>query len=36
MPERVTAMRAALDRWRQSVRDSYDEKDYPNGCKGTP
>lgn len=28
MPERVTAMRAALDRWRQSVRDSFDGKDY--------
>lgn len=28
MPDRATAMRAALDRWRQSVRDSYDGKDY--------
>ena len=36
MPDRATAMRAALDRWRQSVRDSYDGKDYPNGGKGTP
>ncbi len=28
MPDRATAMRAALDRWRQSVRDSFDGKDY--------
>jgi arylsulfatase A-like enzyme len=36
MPERVTVMRVALDRWRQSVRDSFDGKDYPNGVKGNP
>jgi len=28
MPDRAAAMRAALDRWRQSVCDSFDGKDY--------
>lgn len=28
-PERVAAMRQALDAWRRSVRDSYDGKDVP-------
>jgi arylsulfatase A-like enzyme len=29
MPDRVEAMRAALDEWRKGVRASFDGKDYP-------
>jgi len=33
LPQQVEKMRTGLNAWRQSVRDSYDYKDFPNRAK---